>query len=114
MKSVSHIENFPDNFPRICTLSLEPLALDSYARLKTQILMHSISWKCPKIVCLSGQVLLLIAAFAIHLEPGRKINGKIIHFHAAEHDQKEATFCFVLSIFSRFLTLHAQFLLPVV
>ena len=72
-------------------IASEPLSSDSCARLKTQIPMHSISWECPKIVRHCDPVSLLISTFDIHLEPGCKSHGQIIHYHTAKNVQKQAT-----------------------
>ena len=70
---------------------LERLSSDPCSRLKTQILMHSISWGCPKIIHHSDPISLLISTFGIHLEPGCNSHGQIIHYRAAKNDQKQAT-----------------------
>ena len=55
--------------------------------------MHSISWGwgCPKIVHHSDPISLLISTFGIHLEPGCKSQGQIIHYRSAKNVQKQAT-----------------------
>ena len=53
--------------------------------------MHSISRGCPKIVRHSDPILLLINTFDIHLQPGCKSHGQIIHYRTAKNVQKQAT-----------------------
>ena len=72
-------------------ITSEPLCSDPCARLKIQMPMHSISWGCPKIVCLCDPVSLLINTFGIHLEPGCKSHEQIIHHRTAKYMQKQAT-----------------------
>ena len=67
------------------------LCSDPCARLKIQIPMHSISWGCPKIVRHSNPITLLVSTFGIHLEPGCKSHGQIIHYRTAKNVQKQAT-----------------------
>ena len=43
---------------------------------------------CPKIVRHSDQISLLISTFGIHLEPGCKSHGQIVHYRAAKNVQK--------------------------
>ena len=67
----------------------EPLISDPCARLKTQMPMHSISWGCPRIVRHSDPISLLISTFGIHLEPGCKRLGQIIHVKCPKCQQQK-------------------------
>ena len=84
-------EKFQISFFHDMQIMSEPLCSDPCTRLKIQIPMHSISWGCPKIVCHSDPSSLLINTFDIHLEPGCKSHGQIIHYHTAKNVQKQAT-----------------------
>ena len=70
-------------------ITSEPLSSDPCARLKTQIPMHSISWRCPKIVRHSDPISLLIITFGFHLAPGCKSRGQIIYYRTAKNVQKQ-------------------------
>ena len=83
--------NFKIFFFKICRQTLELLCSDPWARLKTQIPMHSINWGCPKIVFHSDPVSLLISTFCFHLEPGCKSHDQIIHYRTAKDVQEQAT-----------------------
>ena len=72
-------------------ISSEPLCSDPCARLKIQILMHSISSGCPKIVRHCDPIPLLINTFGIHLEPGCKSHKQVVHYRIAKNVQKQAT-----------------------
>ena len=80
-------------------ITSEPLSSDPCARLKTQIPMHSISWGCPKILRQSDPNLLLISIFGIHLEPGCKSHGQIIHHRTAKNVQTSSSFSLYLDEF---------------
>ena len=45
----------------------------------------------PQIVCHSDPISLLISTFDIHLEPGCKSHGQIIHYRTVKNVQKQAT-----------------------
>ena len=48
-------------------------------------------WGRPKIVPHSDPISLLISTFGIHLEPGCKRHGQIIHHRTANNVQTQAT-----------------------
>ena len=83
-------EKFPDNFHNMQVTS-EPLSSDPCAWLKTQIPMHSVSRGCPKIVRRSDLMSLLISKSGIHLEPGCKSHGQIIHYRTDKNVQTQTT-----------------------
>ena len=69
-------------------ITWEPHSSDPCVKLKIQILIQSVSCRCPKIVRHSDPILMLISTFGIHLEPGCESHGQIIHYCTAENVQK--------------------------
>ena len=53
--------------------------------------MLSIRLGCPKIIHHPDPISLLISTFGIHLEPGCKSHGQIVHFRTAKNVPKQAT-----------------------
>ena len=84
-------EKFPDQVFHNMQITWEALSSDPCARLKTQIPMHSISWRCPKIVRHSDPISLLISTIEIHFELGCKSHGKIIQYRITKNVPKQAT-----------------------
>ena len=60
-------------------------------RYRYSCTLISWGWGCPKIVHHSDPISLLISTFGIHLEPGCKSQGQIIHYRSAKNVQKQAT-----------------------
>ena len=53
---------------------------------------------CPKIVRHCDPISLLVNTFGIHLEPGCKSHGQIIHYRTAKNVQKQATVCSIFRL----------------
>ena len=55
--------------------------------------MHSISWRCPKIVCHCDPISLLINTFSIHLEPECKVMNKSFIIMLLKMSKNKQQFC---------------------
>ena len=72
-------------------ITSEPLCSDLCARLKIRVPMHSISWRCPKIVRHCDPVSLLITHLASILSLDVKVMDKSFIIALLKNVQKQAT-----------------------
>ena len=90
-------EKFPDQFSHNMQITSESLFRSvrqakknktTTTKKKTDTHALNYSWGCAKIVRNCDPLSLLMNTFSIHLEPGCKSHGQIIHCRNAENVQK--------------------------